>query len=169
MTDMTTNDELKPGTLIEGLRASAKAFRENTVYDSEGDPIRLIAQADEADEAARTIEALTAERDLREDQIDELANFIMAEVPGEPSRSEGAVECAIRIIREVRAERDRLAGEVAEYSSVLLSAARFVEALADNDPDEPIADNGMTVLGMLQFQAPALALAIRAALTQGAA
>ena len=29
---------------------------------------------------------------------DRLANFIMAEVPGEPSESEGAVDCAIRII-----------------------------------------------------------------------
>ena len=38
--------------LIERLRSSAKAFRENTVYDSEGDPLRLIVQADECDEAA---------------------------------------------------------------------------------------------------------------------
>ena len=38
--------------LIRDLRSSAKAFRENTVYDSEGDPIRLIVQADEADDAA---------------------------------------------------------------------------------------------------------------------
>lgn len=29
-----------------------------------------------------------------------LAEFIIREIPGEPSRSEGAVECAIRIIRE---------------------------------------------------------------------
>jgi hypothetical protein len=33
-------------------------------------------------------------------QIDKLANFIMNEVPGEPRESEGAVDCAIRIIRE---------------------------------------------------------------------
>ena len=31
-------------------------------------------------------------------QIDKLANFIMAEVPNEPSQSEGAVDTAIRII-----------------------------------------------------------------------
>jgi hypothetical protein len=33
-----------------------------------------------------------------EDQITRLAAFIMAHVPGEPSRSEGAVDCAIRIM-----------------------------------------------------------------------
>lgn len=33
-------------------------------------------------------------------QLDKLAKFIMDEVPGEPSESEGAVDCAIRIIRE---------------------------------------------------------------------
>lgn len=34
------------------------------------------------------------------DQIDELAAVIMDEIPGEPSKSEGAVECAIRLLRE---------------------------------------------------------------------
>lgn len=33
------------------------------------------------------------------EQIDQLAKFIMAEVPGEPSQSEGAVDTAIRIMR----------------------------------------------------------------------
>lgn len=37
-----------------------------------------------------------------QDQIDELARFIIEHVPGEPSRSEGAVECAIRIIKELQ-------------------------------------------------------------------
>lgn len=43
------------------LRSSAKAFRENTVYDSDGDAIRLIVQADESDEAADRIEQLEAQ------------------------------------------------------------------------------------------------------------
>jgi hypothetical protein len=38
-------------------------------------------------------------------QIDRLAKFIMDEVPGEPSQSEGAVDTAIRIMRNLR---DRL-------------------------------------------------------------
>ncbi len=33
-------------------------------------------------------------------QIDDLAKFIMAEADGEPSKDEGAVECAMRLIRE---------------------------------------------------------------------
>lgn len=33
-------------------------------------------------------------------QVKRLAEFIMAEVPGEPSQNEGAIDCAIRIIRE---------------------------------------------------------------------
>ena len=34
-------------------------------------------------------------------QIERLANFILENVPGEPSRSEGAVDTAIRLLREV--------------------------------------------------------------------
>ena len=34
-----------------------------------------------------------------EDQIDRLARFIMDEIPGEPSQSEGAVDTAIRLLR----------------------------------------------------------------------
>lgn len=44
-------------------------------------------------------------------------------------------------------------------------AITFIDALADNDPDEPIADNGMTVLGALQYQAPTLVFRARAALS----
>lgn len=35
-------------------------------------------------------------------QIDTLAGFILKNVPGEPSQSEGAVECAIRIIHQLQ-------------------------------------------------------------------
>jgi hypothetical protein len=37
------------------------------------------------------------------DQIDRLAKYIMAEVPGEPSQSEGAVDTAIRVMRDMQA------------------------------------------------------------------
>jgi len=33
-------------------------------------------------------------------QIDRLARFIMEEVPGEPSQSQGAVDTAIRLLRK---------------------------------------------------------------------
>ena len=52
---------MKDDELIAEARLDAKAFRENTVYDSEGDPIRLIANADRLDQYAARIEALTAE------------------------------------------------------------------------------------------------------------
>lgn len=39
-----------------------------------------------------------------QDQITKLANFIMENVPSEPSRNEGAVDCAIRIITELQAK-----------------------------------------------------------------
>lgn len=35
-----------------------------------------------------------------EEQVQELANVIMFEIPGEPSRSEGAIACAIRLLRK---------------------------------------------------------------------
>ena len=41
-------------------------------------------------------------------QINTLANFIMAEVPGEPKRNEGAVECAIHIIKEYQHKSENL-------------------------------------------------------------
>lgn len=43
-------------------------------------------------------------------------------------------------------------------------AITFIEALADNDLDEPIADNGVTVGAKLQMDAPPLIFKLRAAL-----
>ncbi len=40
---------------------------------------------------------------IEKDQLSLLADFIMAEVPGEPSRSEGAGDCAIRLIKQYMA------------------------------------------------------------------
>jgi hypothetical protein len=37
-------------------------------------------------------------------QIGKLAGFIIAEIAGEPNQSEGAVDCAIRIMRDNQAE-----------------------------------------------------------------
>ena len=61
------------------------------------------------------------ELDLRQEgqslQIDTLANFIMREIEGEPSQSEGAVDCAIRVMRQYRDEK-------AQFRSALLSLDR---------------------------------------------
>ena len=45
-------------------------------------------------------------------EINKLANYIMTEIDGEPSQSEGAGTCAIRIIKQLRtklaeAEKER--------------------------------------------------------------
>ena len=49
-----------------------------------------------------TIERLATllrEKEEAEGQIKQLADFIVAEVPGEPSQSQGAVETAVRVMR----------------------------------------------------------------------
>jgi hypothetical protein len=51
-----------------------------------------------------------------ESQVDRLANFIMAEVPGEPSQSEGAIDTAIRIIRSL--QKPAPPAESSEFSTV---------------------------------------------------
>ncbi len=45
-------------------------------------------------------------------QIDKLANFIMAEIEGEPSENEGAVDTAIRIIKQLQARIATLEAEL---------------------------------------------------------
>lgn len=47
--------------LAEEARLDAKAFRENTVYDSEGDPIRLVANANRLDAYAAALATAGAE------------------------------------------------------------------------------------------------------------
>ena len=51
-------------------------------------------------------------------QINELASFIMNEVPGEPSQSQGAVDTAIRIIRELQAENSELKEKAWKYDEL---------------------------------------------------
>lgn len=58
-----------------------------TVYE------RLAQVRHERDDYARMM-------DEAQQQVERLADFIMAEVPGEPSQSQGAVDTAIRLLRE---------------------------------------------------------------------
>lgn len=68
-------------------------------------PEHVIEDTDEnrriAERAVRGIAEPTPEP--LEAQIDRLARFIMEDFPGEPSRSEGAVDCAIRLLKEKEA------------------------------------------------------------------
>lgn len=54
-------------------------------------------------------------------QINDLAEFIIHEVPGEPSQSEGAIACAIRLLAE-RNELAMILAKLAESGSHLLDA-----------------------------------------------
>lgn len=49
-------------------------------------------------------------------QINRLAKFIMAEVDGEPSRSEGAVDCSIRVIRKLQGYKEKFEKAVSDIS-----------------------------------------------------
>ena len=62
MTNPKHTDTSRSGDLVKECRLDAKAFRENTVYDSDGDPIRLIANAERLDQYADCIEALLCGR-----------------------------------------------------------------------------------------------------------
>jgi glycerol-3-phosphate dehydrogenase len=58
-----------------------------------------------------------------ESQVARLAAYIVENVPGEPSRSEGAIDCAIRLLRESKvisyqAELDKLRRIVANAEQV---------------------------------------------------
>ena len=64
-------DEAK--ALVEECRLDAKAFRENTVYDSDGDPIRLIANADRLDQYADLIETHAREIERLRGALEQIA------------------------------------------------------------------------------------------------
>ena len=63
-----TDEQMKQAeALANEARLDAKAFSKNTVYTGDGDPIRLIANAERLDQYSDTIAALVAEvRRLRE-------------------------------------------------------------------------------------------------------
>lgn len=52
----------------------------------------------------KTVPVKLVRRNTPEFQIERLAKYIMENVPGEPSQSEGAVDCAIRIMERQRKE-----------------------------------------------------------------
>ncbi len=52
---------------------------------------------------------------MAKEQIDILAEFIMANIDGEPSQSEGAGDTAIRIIKQLQAELDKAKNGIIEH------------------------------------------------------
>jgi len=75
------------------------------------------------------------------DQINDLAEFIMQHVPGEPSRSEGAVDTAIRVIQSQQRATADLADAIrltVEYLGLDILPAQpgwsWYDALAKHNP-----------------------------------
>jgi len=56
------------------------------------------------------------------------------------------------------------AAEIERLREALHTPLAFIEALHENDPDDQIEDNGMTVLDGLKQQAPSIIKTIREAL-----
>lgn len=63
-----------------------------------------------------------------QEQIGNLAQFIMDNVPGEPSQSQGAVDTAIRVIRKLQEQNDGLHQAVLMGSRYQEQLEKVVEA-----------------------------------------
>jgi hypothetical protein len=68
------------------------------------------------------------------------------------------------LITELADRIEAQAAEIDRLREALHTPLAFIEALHENDPDDQIADNGMTVLDGLKQQAPSIIKTIRAAL-----
>ena len=86
----------------------------------------------DAKKAASTGGSLPAREEVKQQiktsevsQITKLANYIMANVPGEPSASEGAVDTAIRVMSELQSK-------LTESLEANAEAARCLEAVAED-------------------------------------
>lgn len=103
-------DEAK--ALVEECRLDAKAFRENTVYDSDGDPIRLIANADRLDQYADLIETQAREIERLRIALHEIDIEAANTIP--PDGKDAAFAALFRIaqiINPFRLPRAALAGD----------------------------------------------------------
>ena len=107
----STSDSAKDTAKPQFRNASDEPVaRVSGEYDDQSEPHPDEAQLAAASESDlplidRMRKRLTTLERLH-DQVEELSRFIMAEVPGEPSQSEGAIETAIRLIREGGSPRD---------------------------------------------------------------
>ncbi len=67
-----------------------------------------------------------------EEQIDGLADFIMKDVEGEPSQNQGAIETAIRIIKELQQKNNKLQCELEQERVRLAGCLVIAEGHIDD-------------------------------------
>lgn len=117
--------------LVAEARLDAKAFREHTVYDSEGDPIRLGANADRLDQYADTITAqarqianLTASINTLNEQSERLST--------ELSEARRQIAEAQQWAKDQHAAADRYASQLAEREAGLREIAGYADGRKDS-------------------------------------
>lgn len=103
---------------------------------------QVLALLKRGDEAQVGLDQVVEAHDRLNGQIGQLATYIMDEIPGEPSQSESAVECAIRLLKQWRQDSVTLnslahsvavvLGETDEGTSVVANPAELVNRLIDD-------------------------------------
>lgn len=84
----------------EACYADARTTAERLVIEREQYEQAVRNLTERAEFASQRADAEEAARDELDQQIDRLATFIMAHVPGEPSQSQGAIDTAIRLLTQ---------------------------------------------------------------------
>lgn len=103
------------------------------VYDAEAvDAVNHRHACDHYEERIAAIQS-AHEADIKrianlESQINELASFIIREVPGEPSENQGAVDTAVRIIRKHQARISELEVAHGDQAEELAERNRHIKA-----------------------------------------
>jgi hypothetical protein len=73
-------------------------------------------------------------------EVERLASFIMDEIPGEPSQSEGAIDCAIRLLRDQAATIQRVRDLPVRWGwatdRTLVVSKSDLDAALDGETDE---------------------------------
>ena len=88
---------------VARVRESGAAFREHSVYDSEGDEVRLIVQADECDKSADILERLSRERARQSATIAKARGEIEAQKRGVPDLWDKAIDRCLDILAQIDA------------------------------------------------------------------
>ena len=114
----------------------AQAFSE---FVTHGIPTRPTVTASGGDPSADRAERDAIIADLR-GQIDRLASVIIAEVPGEPSQSEGACDTAIRVLRDQRQQLATKDTVIAEQAAAI-AALQANLAAAPGESQTPASDD----------------------------